>query len=287
MYNDVWDKELYSWPAYSKLDPEFDDEKTVEHVRKQYFGTLTMADEYLGKFLDVMDTYDMWKDTSVILTTDHGHLLGEHGFWAKNYTRDYQELVHIPLFIYHPDAEIGVEKTLTSAVDIAPTVSELHDAGTIPNAHGCSLHPLLKNETESAVSKREAVLYGYFQKDMNITDGTHTYHRQSRKDSKVFHYTLNVSNFSGFHSKEKIQKAEFGNFLPYADMPMLKIENGTNRPADAPDGDVLFNVTEDPAQEKEVTDIDLHNKMERMLSDELMNCGAQDWQYERLGLSKD
>ena len=30
------------------------------------------------------DALDMWKDTVVVLTTDHGHLLGEHGYWGKN-----------------------------------------------------------------------------------------------------------------------------------------------------------------------------------------------------------
>ena len=38
------------------------------------------------------------------VTTDHGFLLGEHDFWAKNRMNLYEEIVHIPLFIHDPRA---------------------------------------------------------------------------------------------------------------------------------------------------------------------------------------
>ena len=46
-----------------------------------------MADAWRGKFLDRMDALDMWKDSAVILTIDHGHLLGEHDCWARRSRR--------------------------------------------------------------------------------------------------------------------------------------------------------------------------------------------------------
>ncbi len=63
-----------------------------------------MDDVWLGKLFDQMDELNLWEDTTVILTTDHGHLLGEHGYWAKNYMFDYQKLVYILLVMYHPNA---------------------------------------------------------------------------------------------------------------------------------------------------------------------------------------
>ncbi len=38
-----------------------------------------MCDYSLGRILDLMDEYDLWKDTMLIVGTDHGFLLAEHG----------------------------------------------------------------------------------------------------------------------------------------------------------------------------------------------------------------
>lgn len=47
------------WPPYY---PVTQDNKTVEHVRKRYAALVSMCDYYLGKVLDAMDKYDLWKD---------------------------------------------------------------------------------------------------------------------------------------------------------------------------------------------------------------------------------
>ena len=49
----------------------------------QYAALLSMCDKYLGKLLDKFDELDLWKDTMLIVNTDHGYLLGEHGWWSK------------------------------------------------------------------------------------------------------------------------------------------------------------------------------------------------------------
>jgi arylsulfatase A-like enzyme len=47
-------------------------------MRLQYAALLSMCDEYLGRLLAYMDEHDMWKDTMLIVNTDHGFLLSEH-----------------------------------------------------------------------------------------------------------------------------------------------------------------------------------------------------------------
>ena len=61
-----------------------------------------MCDFLLGQLLDYFDAHDLWKDTALVVTTDHGFLLGEHDFWAKNRMNLYEEIVHIPLFVHDP-----------------------------------------------------------------------------------------------------------------------------------------------------------------------------------------
>ena len=52
---------------------------------------MTMTDRHLGEILDVMDKYNMWEDTMLVFTTDHGYHLGEHGYMAKNYMAPYND----------------------------------------------------------------------------------------------------------------------------------------------------------------------------------------------------
>ena len=61
-----------------------------------------MCDASLGRVLDVMDELDLWDDTMLIVCTDHGFLLGEHGWWAKMVQPWYDENIHTPLFIWDP-----------------------------------------------------------------------------------------------------------------------------------------------------------------------------------------
>lgn len=68
----------------------------------KYRALLSMCDKYLGKVLDMMDKYDMWKDTMLIVNTDHGFMLGEHLWWAKGVMPLYNEMANTPLFIWDP-----------------------------------------------------------------------------------------------------------------------------------------------------------------------------------------
>ena len=60
---------------------------------------MSLCDFLLGQLLDYFDAHDLWKDTALVVSTDHGFLLGEHDFWAKNRMNLYEEIVHIPLFV--------------------------------------------------------------------------------------------------------------------------------------------------------------------------------------------
>ncbi len=68
----------------------------------EYAALLSMCDHYLGKVLDLMDELDLWKDTLLIVCTDHGFLLGEHDWWAKIVQPFFNEVAHAPLFIWDP-----------------------------------------------------------------------------------------------------------------------------------------------------------------------------------------
>ena len=94
-----WNGPIRDWPPYDRVTEKAEE---ADEMRANYNALLALCDELLGKVLDHFDANDLWKDTALIVSTDHGYLLGEHDFWAKNRMNIYQEIAHIPLFVHHP-----------------------------------------------------------------------------------------------------------------------------------------------------------------------------------------
>jgi arylsulfatase A-like enzyme len=187
-YPRSYDGPILDWPIYGlvKETPE-----EIAEIRANYAALVAMCDEYLGRLLDVFDRDSLWKDTALILTTDHGFLLGEHDWWGKNLMPVYDELARIPLIIYHPDfADRGGERrdALTQTIDLMPTILEMFGKPVPPEVRGRSLLPVLRDNQKI----RDTALYGYFGAACNITDGQHTYFRypQSMSAENLYEYTL-------------------------------------------------------------------------------------------------
>src|SRR5215204_3156422 len=115
-------------------------------------STTTTSERPNNQLLDYFDEHDLWKDTALVVTTDHGFLLGEHDFWAKNRMNLYEEITHIPLFFYHPDhAPAGGRRrrSLTQTVDLAPTFLDVFGQQPAPEMQGFSLLPLLGDDNSA------------------------------------------------------------------------------------------------------------------------------------------
>ena len=161
-YLDLYEKEGeydgYDFTHPSYAPNEFTEDETI-HLRNRYKAVLTMADRHLGEILDVLDKYNMYEDTLLIFTTDHGFHLGEHGYMAKNYMSPYNEVFHIPMIIAGPGMKKGRTKALTQNIDLLPTVLDYYDISTKncnAKIHGKNLMPVLMGEKEQV---RDSMLY--------------------------------------------------------------------------------------------------------------------------------
>ena len=280
MYDDTWDDDAlhFDWPNYA---PSEEDAEAVAHIRKCYAGTLTMADVWLGKLLDKMDEYNLWQDTVIVLSTDHGHLLGEHGYWAKNYMFDYKELVHIPMVVCAPGTEARRVEALTSTIDLMPTFMELHGGELPPHVQGRSLCHLLEREE----THHDAVLYGYFGKDLNLTDGRYTYCRQALPDYTVHHHTAMPCNFASFHGREQLANAELGTFLPSAHgVPHYRFSVPSNHHHNAADFNPIYDIVADPLQQNPLRDDVLETRLAQQMGALLDHYDAPACQRLRMGL---
>lgn len=310
MVGDDYTGPLYMWPEYKRVvDAKDIDEAAVRHARKRYMALLYMTDEYIGKIFDVMDRHNMWQDTAFIYTTDHGYMLGEHGYLAKNYMPAYNEVFNIPLMLHLPGDEGAGKRiaALTQNIDLLPTLMDLYgiEQSVLRSPiHGKSLLPLVRGEVDKV---REAALYGYFGKEINVTDGHYTLMRAPNAENRPLNlYTTSLSeNKKLFDYSDKADdphwindpmKLSMGRFLPWTQYPVYKI------PADAvvshvgplnyvtlnpwEQEDYLFDMQSDPAQDHNLAQQDplLMEKMCQLLKQTMVAHDAPAEQFERMRL---
>ncbi|HZP21669.1 MAG TPA: alkaline phosphatase family protein [Bauldia sp.] len=110
-------------------------------LRAIYWGMISEVDGQIGRIMDRIDA--LGSDTVVILTSDHGEMLGDH--WTIGKFGYFDQAFHVPLIIRDPRRPgEGRVDAFTEAVDIAPTILELVDAPPISAADGHSLASYLE-----------------------------------------------------------------------------------------------------------------------------------------------
>jgi arylsulfatase A-like enzyme len=278
--------DLPVWPFYGRTDEgqsEISDRK-LEFVRSQFAGKVTMVDRWLNRVFDKLTEQDLWEETIVIVTSDHGFLLGEHGWMGKPTAPDYNELAKTPLLIWHPESNLMGERirALSSAVDLYATIVEALEAPVPNNVHSESLLPLLEGETRS---HRDWALYGWWGQGVNVTDGSYTYLHPGEDGGRVNCYSTQMMDTTGWMTPPTPKDdAESGRYLPYTDTPVWKY---SSRAHPGHEDSLLFHTGDDPNQRHnlaETADAE-RERMQGLLVEALAEMGAPDQQFERLGLS--
>lgn len=89
----------------------------------QYDGAISYSDDQIGRLIDGLKELGLYEDTLIILTADHGELLGEHNFYF-HHTGCYEENIRVPLMIRCPRLfpKGRVVSRQVNLIDIAATV---------------------------------------------------------------------------------------------------------------------------------------------------------------------
>jgi arylsulfatase A-like enzyme len=133
--------EMYSLFEDTLLKRDVSDESKVALLSKLYDIHVRETDMYVEEFFRILEKLNILKETTVIITSDHGDEFNEHGGLSHD-DKLYSELIDIPLIIFDPSMDKGeVCDTLVSNIDIPPTV--LHLFGLEPEKlfQGQSLLP--------------------------------------------------------------------------------------------------------------------------------------------------
>ena len=126
-----------------------------------YLGCVKALDENVGRILDQLDQEGIAKDTVVVLASDQGFFLGEHGWFDKRWILE--ESLRTPLLVRWPGrtpAGSRCEK-IVSLIDFAPTFLEMAGAPVPSEMQGRSFVPLLSGKTPP--DWRTSLYYRYYE----------------------------------------------------------------------------------------------------------------------------
>jgi hypothetical protein len=253
-----------------------------------------MTDHWLGRLWDRLDTLDLWRDTLVVLTTDHGSMLGEHQYWMKNTMPVYNEIARIPLIVHLPGSQHAGKhvSALTQTTDLMPTFLDWFGVTPPTHLHGTSLRGVLEGDDAAHTS----LIYGYFGMALNATDGRHTYFRNPiEAESLVYAYTAMPTQFHSFMSREELAQAQMGRFLSHTyNIPVYKVPQKGKAPhrhragseAEQPYAarHELYDIIADPGQNHPLEAPEVEAHFYDLLRGHLTRIQAPTEQFERLGL---
>jgi iduronate 2-sulfatase len=108
-----------------------------------YYACVSFVDAQIGLILDAMDELKLWERTIVVLVSDHGFHLGDHGLWGK--LTNFERSARVPLVIAPPGTRHAgaTAKGIVELIDLYPTLVDLCRLPMPTNLEGRSLAPQL------------------------------------------------------------------------------------------------------------------------------------------------
>jgi arylsulfatase A-like enzyme len=118
-----------------------------DEVRALYRAEVAGVDAAVGDLLDGVERLGLEADTLVVVVSDHGEEFWEHGGVEHGHTV-YEEVVRVPVLFRWPRGlpAGGRVESVTSLLDVAPTIADLIGAAIPAAVDGRSLTPLLRGD---------------------------------------------------------------------------------------------------------------------------------------------
>lgn len=282
LYKHAGDEPIFDWPAYADVH---ETPEEIERVRHNYAALLSQCDANLGRILDAMDQYDLWKDTMLIVWTDHGYLLGEHNRWAKNIPTIWNEIARTPFFVWDPrfPESAGVRRSalVQPAIDLGPTLLNFFGLTPTPDMTGRDLAPVI----ESDVPIRKDAVFGYFGLPVHYTDGRYVYMRAVVDPQQSIHsYNWMPLHFRGRWSTKDMETVELCPPLPFTkNMRVIRREQQVSVSPPLSEH-LLFDLENDPSQVNAIDDPQLEEQIVQRLKQHMTDCHAPEEMFIRYGI---
>ncbi len=188
-----FEDEMVDKPAlYRRTREQFalSKEEHIETLR-HYLAFISYEDFLFGKLIDTLKEQNLYENTIIIFTTDHGDYAGSHGLWAKGLPC-FKEAYNIVAAIGGKGITPNIVDDFVSITDFAPTILELAEVENPIIMSGKSLVPYLKNEVP--VDKREFIC--------TQTNGNEVYGIQRAVFDKKWKYVYNSFDYDELYDLE-------------------------------------------------------------------------------------
>jgi choline-sulfatase len=120
----------------------------VDHAIAHYDGGIRYIDEHIKKLVEFLKEKNLYEDTLIILTADHGENFGEHDFFFQHGASLYETSLKVPLIFKFPKkipADVKVHKRV-QVLDIMPTVLDILGIPLVDKIEGNSLLPIMQGK---------------------------------------------------------------------------------------------------------------------------------------------
>jgi arylsulfatase A-like enzyme len=158
-------------------------EAEMRQLATQYFGMISEVDHQLGRLWDALEASGAWDDTLILVTSDHGELLGDHGLIGK--LAWFEQSYHVLGIVRDPRAPAAhgsVVERFTENVDVMPTLCEAMGVAVPAQCDGLPLTPFLTGETPPWW--REAAHWEFDWRTSALRNGPHPWPWDRRLETK-------------------------------------------------------------------------------------------------------
>ena len=164
-------KEIIQWDFYGAKAGEIVQPKGMtneegkkwryQNYIKDYLACVKSVDDNVGRVLTYLKENNLEENTVIVVTSDQGFYLGDHGFFDKRFI--YEESLRMPFMVKYPERiKAGsVNEDIITNIDFAPTLLELAGIKTTQKMQGTSFVPVLEGNTPK--DWQDAMYYHYYE----------------------------------------------------------------------------------------------------------------------------
>ncbi len=132
---------VHFYDAHAPYDPPPAFAPAVREPKALYRGELQYVDSVIGEIFEELSKRNLLSNTIIVITGDHGEMLGEHGESGHGFFI-YQESLHVPLLFVLPDHKAGKSDTVVELVDLMPTILDVLGVAVPETVQGKSVAPV-------------------------------------------------------------------------------------------------------------------------------------------------